>query len=183
MDFERVITALLKGFDQTKVRYAVIGGFALGALGIHRATMDFDILVHHEDLESLHRLLGTLGYKRRAVTENVSHYSHAEVVWGDVDILHACRPATLHMLQRARTMPIFNATQSIRVLEPEDIIDLKIQALANNPLRRGQETGDIELLAATYARTLDWSRVQEYYDLFELGPEGRQLRERFDHAQ
>jgi len=30
---------------------------------------------------------------------------------------------------------------------------------------------------------LDWDRIQEYYELFEMGEEGRKLQERFGHAE
>lgn len=183
MDFERVLKTLLTEFARRNLRYGVIGGFAMGALGIQRATMDFDIVVHRDDLEPLHALLIPLGYTRRARTENVSHYSHPDNVWGDVDVLHAFRPASLQMLQRCRLVPIFSGTLTIRVLAPEDVIGFKIQAIANNPLRRVQDAADIELLAAAHGRTMDWSRVQEYYDLFGLSEDGRQLKETFAHAE
>ncbi len=53
VDFERVLKALLAGFDYQQIRYAAIGGFALGVLGIPRATMDLDFLVQRDDLHKL----------------------------------------------------------------------------------------------------------------------------------
>ncbi|MBI3996828.1 MAG: nucleotidyltransferase family protein [Candidatus Omnitrophica bacterium] len=183
MDFERVLKALLTEFERQQLRYGVIGGFAMGALGVPRATMDFDLLVHRDDLGVLHGLLTSLGYQRRALTENVSHYSHPQDAWGDVDVLHAFRPASLQMLQRSRLVPIFGGTQTIRVLAPEDVIGFKVQAIANNPLRKVQDMADVELLAAAHGGAMDWSRIQEYYDLFDLGEEGRQLKKRFGDAE
>jgi len=57
------------------------------------------------------------------------------------------------MLTRARTVAC-SGIGSIRVLEPEDIIGLKVQAIANNPMRRS-------------------------HDLFEVGQEARTLRARY----
>ena len=56
--------ALLVEFRNHKIRYAAIGGFALGVLGYSRATMDLDFLVHRDDLEKLHERLTALGYER-----------------------------------------------------------------------------------------------------------------------
>lgn len=178
MDFERVISSLIAAFERHGIRYGVIGGFALGLLGSPRATMDLDFLVHREDLEKLHVLLTRLGYQRDVLFENVSQYYHPERPWGSIDIIHAFRPYTLTMLAQAREVP-GPGSRPIRVLQPEDIIGLKIQAIANNPSRRAQETADIEALASRYGPRLDWDRIHTYYDLFELGQEANTLRARY----
>lgn len=95
MDFQSVLKTLLRELDAAGIRYAVIGGFALGLLGVPRATQDLDLLVHRDDMGRLHGLLERLGYERHA----------------------------------------------------------------------------------------QWDRVQEFYDLFERSDAGRQLRQRFEHAQ
>lgn len=183
MDFEGVLTALLERFEQQQIRYAVMGGVALGVLGAPRATMDVDVLIHRDDLERAHKIFCELGYGRLAHMENVSTYVHRESRWGRIDVLHARRTYSLRMLERTRSYPIFDGRHTIRVLNPEDVIGFKVQAIANNPERRKKEEVDIETLMARFGPTLDWSRVQEYYDLFELGAEARKLRERFGHAQ
>lgn len=155
----------------------------MGALGAPRATVDLDFLIHRDDLKALDQIMTGLGYLSYARTENVSHYRHPQGRWGAVDVLHAFRHFSLGMLERAASLPIFGGARTIRVLQPEDIIGLKVQVMANNPLRRAQETVDIEALLAVYGRRLDWNRVQEYFDLFELGAETRRLRERFGHAE
>ena len=63
------------------------------------------------------------------------------------------------------------------------VIGFKVQALANNPLRRAKETADIEALAAHYGSQLDWNRIQRYYDLFELGQEAHTLRAHYEHPR
>jgi hypothetical protein len=182
MDFERVVRTLLGDLEREGIRYGAIGGFALGALGVPRATTDMDFLVHREDLERLHQLFTRLGYQRFVQTENVSHYRHAQDAWGSIDVLHAFRTVALAMLERARSYPIFGGTQAIKVLQAEDVIGLKVQAMANDPLRRAQEAADIEALMTRYGKGLDWDRIQEFYKLFELGEEARHLWERFGHV-
>lgn len=183
MNFEHTLKVLLSCFNEKNIRYAAIGGFAMGALGVPRATMDIDFLVHQEDLQKLDEVMQSQGYHRTAQTENVSHYDHSKDAWGSVDFIHAFRTFALAMLKRARPYPIFEQTQTIHVLEPEDVIGLKIQAVANNPSRRAQDVADIEALMAFYGKRLDWQRIQEYYDLFDMGSEAKQLRERFSDAK
>jgi hypothetical protein len=183
MDFERVLQELLDGLNHNRIRYATIGGFALGVLGVPRTTMDLDFLVHRDDLNPLHALLTDLGYDRAVQSENVSHYRHRDVAWGGVDIIHAFRPHSIAMLGRAGERRILNGAKVIRVAEPEDVIGLKVQAMANDPRREAQEIADIESLARRHGGSLDWARVEEYYRIFGLEAEGRALRSRFEHAE
>lgn len=182
MDFERVLRSLLGEFGGHHIRYAAIGGFAMGVLGVPRATMDLDFLVHRDDLSKLDEVLKALGYQRLAHTENVSQYRHADDLWGSVDFVHAFRQAALAMLERAKSYPVFSGAQTVRAVGPEDVIGLKVQAMVNDPDRRTLELADIERLAAFYGDRLDWERVQEYYELFNLGEDVRKLRQRYGHA-
>lgn len=183
MDFERVLKTLLEEFERHHIRYAAIGGFALGALGAGRMTRDLDFLVDRDDVSALHDALMKLGYERFNHTENLSQYRHADGQWVGLDFIHAFRAAAHDMIARAKPYPIFRDTASIQVVGPEDVIGLKVQAIANNPERRAQDQADIEQLMALYRHQLDWKRIQAYYDLFELGEEGRRLHQRFGDAQ
>ena len=177
-----MIVTLAEQFEQQQIRYAVMGGFALGVLGVPRATMDLDFLVSGEDVCRVEGILRKIGYLRYAQTANVSHYRHQDSAWGVVDLIHAIRPASLAMLTRTKAVPIFDGRCAIRVLCPEDVIGFKVQGMANDPLRRVHETVDIESLAARYGKELDWSRVEAYYAMFEMQEEGQKLRRQFGHV-
>lgn len=183
MDFEQVLKALLAEFDRLRIRYAAIGGFALGVLGVPRATVDLDFLVHRDDLDTLHEILERLGYLRRVRTENVSHYDHRDAAWGALDFVHAFRRASLEMLGRAKEVPIFDGTATVRVAQAEDVIGLKVQAMVNDPGRRSGELHDIERLMRLHGGRLDWARIQAFYELFDLREEGQQMQRRFGHAE
>jgi hypothetical protein len=45
MDFKRVLDRLLECFSQEGVRWALTGGFAMGVLGVMRATADIESLI------------------------------------------------------------------------------------------------------------------------------------------
>jgi hypothetical protein len=182
VDFELVLKRLLAEFDGDRIRYAVIGGFALGVLGVPRQTLDLDFLVHRDDLTKLDARLSNLGYKRVFHSENVSQYHHDEGAWGSLDFVHAFRQISLAMLQRAKSYPVFGGTQNVRAVDAEDVIGLKVQALCNDATRSAQERADIERLMAHYGKRLDWARTEEYYTLFGLGEEIKSLKEQFGHA-
>ena len=183
MDFELVLERLITEFSRLQIRCAAIGGFALGVLGTPRQTMDLDFLVHRDDLEKLDGALTHLGYARAYRSENVSQYRHAEAKWGSLDFVHALRKVSLAMLERAKDYPALGGKQKLKTAQPEDLIGLKVQAMFNDPDRGAQERRDIETLMARYGSQLDWDRIQEYYDVFDLTAEAKALREKFDRAQ
>lgn len=179
MDFRFVLERLLDGFERLKIRYAVMGGFALGALGAPRATQDLDFLVHKDDLARLHELLTGLGYRRIYHSENVSQYEGESVLWGFLDFIHAFREVAVGMLARALDKPVLSGARSIKVLTPEDVIGLKVQAMANDPSRAARETADIQALARANAQ-LDWERVAQFYALFGMGEALEGLKRQLD---
>src|SRR3989338_7701214 len=74
MHFKLVLEKLLTDFDRHNIRYALMGGFALGAWGVPRSTVDIDFLVNREDMEKVDAIMRGLGYECRHKTENVSQY-------------------------------------------------------------------------------------------------------------
>ena len=86
------------------------------------------------------------------------------------------------MRARAKDYPVFEQTRTLNVAAPEDVIGLKVQALANDPDRRLQDLADIESLCALYADRLDWERSDEFFGLFDLKEDARKLREKFARA-
>jgi len=170
MNFAQVIATLCGRLDAAQVRYALIGGFAMGLRGVQRATMDLDFILMLEDLETAHRILVEDGYRREFHSENVSHYLHPDGSWGRIDILHAFRGPSLGMLRRAERLPV-GAQLELPVVVTEDIIGLKVQAIANDPTRALADWHDIGLLVAAAGEqgaALDWELVEDYLRLFHF---------------
>jgi hypothetical protein len=124
MDFEKVLEILTKEFTNAKIRYALIGGFALGAWGILRSTMDLDFLADSRDLEKIEKILNQYDYKCIYKTENVSQYVSDIKLFGAIDFLHAFRKISLAMIKRSKDLPVFDGKLNIRVVIPEDLLAL-----------------------------------------------------------
>src|SRR4051812_38105181 len=120
MNFSQVLTTLASRLDAVGVRYALIGGFAMGLRGVQRSTTDLDFLLMLADLEKTNSVLESLGYRREFRSENVSHYVSPDRAWGRIDILHAFRGPSLGMLQRAEAMQV-DETLIMPVLQVEDL--------------------------------------------------------------
>ena len=167
MDFKSVLSILLKKFVEQDIRYSLIGGFALGLWGVGRTTVDIDFLINRDDINKLDTIMKGLGYECRYRSDNVSQYISPLEVFGEVDFLHAFRETSLNMLGRAEDKEIFNGSLKIKVLKPEDIIGLKLQAIKNNSERKEKELSDIKSLLGIY-KYLDWSLIEKYCNILEM---------------
>jgi len=179
MDFRQVTDKLLTAFDKEHVHYALMGGFALGAWGVPRATVDIDFLVYRDDMHKVHSIMTEMGYERHYHTENVSQYLSPLRIFGEVDFLHAFREISMGMLQRAEDKKIFDETLTIKVLKVEDLIGLKVQAMANDEKRKAIDLPDIESLISLYKAEIDWSRIKEYFNVFGFNELFTELKDKY----
>ena len=179
MDFASILPALVARFDEHEIRYALIGGLAMALRGVQRTTLDVDFILLSEDLTVCHSVLESLGYQRAYHSDNVSHYSGIQPALGRIDLLHAFRPATLGMLDRAERVP-FTDGCSIPVVHLEDLIGLKVQAACNDPSRAASDWSDIHQLArhaGSTGQALDWVLIEDYLALFDQSHQLTTLRQ------
>lgn len=132
-----------------RIRYALIGGLALAAHGVARATKDVDFLVHPDDLDRFRKAVGAAGY--RIHTEVMTFCEsgmtlhrivkplpeHDELLI--IDALVPGDPRHLDMIRSAQRMRW--GTGFIRVVRRADLIDLKRKA------SRPQDLADIAKLS------------------------------------
>ena len=167
MEFRTVIEMLLKLLGERRVRYGLMAGFALGLWGVARATVDLDFLVDRKDLEKVEKIMSEQGYECKFRSENVSQYVSPLKTFGEIDFLHAFRQASVEMLERAEEKEIFGGELKIRVLRPEDLIGLKLQAIKNNPSRKESDLADIRALSAAQKGRLDWPQIKRYAEILD----------------
>jgi predicted nucleotidyltransferase len=177
MDLKKALSLLVAEFENNDVRYALIGGFAIGALGIPRSTIDLDFLVASDALDRVEPIMLELGYKKVFASENASQYVSPSVEMGEVDFLHAFRPISMKMLAEAEDIVVFGREVRVKVLRAEDIIALKLQAINNNPARLAKDNSDIDELMK--ARKLDWEILKAYFELFGMGVRFAELRGKY----
>ena len=182
MNFEKVFSFLLDSFVKHNIRYALMGGFALHAAGFSRSTQDIDILILRSDMPKVKKLLLSLGYDLAHESEDVLNFKGAIKELGQVDFLLAHRPYAKKMLQRAKEHGILKDKFRVKVLMPEDIIGLKVQASTNDPSRHAQDLADIETLLRLHKNQLDLELLKEYFSLFDRREELEQILQKIDHA-
>ncbi len=185
MNFTKVIDEVTSRLDAGDIRYALIGGFAMALRGVQRATVDLDFILMLDDWEDADRIFQEAGYVRAFKSENVSHYMSKDDALGRIDILHAFRGPTVSMLERAEPIEVADGL-TLPVVQLEDIIGLKIQALVNSPKRATADWADIQMMLETAAeqkQSIDWELLQEYLKIFNLGAKLETLKQCYDQAK
>jgi hypothetical protein len=182
MNFEKVLTFLLENFKKYGIRYALMGGFALHAAGYSRATQDIDILILKEDMPKAKKLLLSIGYELLHESEDVINLKGAFKELGQIDFLLAQRSYTRNMLKRAKECDILNGQFKVKVITPEDIIGLKVQASVNDPGRSARDRADIEEILKRHADKLDLKLLREYFSLFNRQDELDELLGKIKNA-
>ncbi|MCU0591631.1 MAG: nucleotidyltransferase [Desulfobacterales bacterium] len=169
MNFKVVLQNLLRRFSEAGVEVALSGGLALSTMGVFRFTKDIDFVVLEESAGAVEKIMTALGYEKQGFSsaEILSYISPLKAL-GQVDFLVARRKYSRAMVKRARAMPVVDGELTVKVLQVEDVIGLKLQALANDPQNRyAVDAPDIQRLLKLHGSRLDMARVREYFGLFE----------------
>lgn len=154
------LSSMVRKLESLHVRHAVIGGIAVSARGHVRATRDIDFLVEGAAAERVAEMMTKLGFETLHRSDDVSNHLLGHL---RVDFLYARREYTTAMLGRASALTAEGVT--IRIVTTEDLIGLKVQALANDPTRT-QDRADIEALLRIPA-DVDMALIREYFRIFE----------------
>jgi predicted nucleotidyltransferase len=155
------LIALLEALRRQGVRHAAIGGLAVVAHGVVRATQDLDFLIDAGARTDLDRVMSDLGFQCIHSSEDAANYASEAF---RIDFLFARREPTRRLLAGARTLRVFG--HELAVVDVEGIIGLKLQALVNDP-RRQQDLVDIRALLSAHRKSIDLARLREYFALFE----------------
>jgi hypothetical protein len=179
MDFITVLQKVTAWFDEHKVPYAVIGGFALGLYGVVRGTNDLDFMIDRGHVPALKKFLAGLSYQVDVETENVIQFSNPLDAFGSLDFLISFRAPSQAILKRARKHTVLNKAVTLNVVQPEDLIGLKVQAMCNDESRAAFDMRDIEELLAGIAQDCDWALIKSHFVLFDKLNMYEQLRARY----
>jgi hypothetical protein len=169
MNLKEILKTLIVRFRKRNVDFVLSGGLALSTMGIFRFTRDIDFVVPEESKETIHEIMTELGYERQDFsTEEIVSYFSPLRVFGQVDFLLARRKYSRTMMRRARKSPVFDGEFEVKTLLPEDLIGLKIQAIANDPQNRFViDAPDIQKILRLHMDKMDMDLVREYFRIFD----------------
>lgn len=155
------IREAVAAFAELTLPPALIGGLALAAHKVVRATRDVDFLADADDAEKLHEMLLQLGYRCVHRSADAANYLRGDE---GLDLLYAHRPEARRLLREANHRE--SGLGPLRVVSAEGLIGFKLQGYVNDP-RRAQDLEDIRGLLRVNAETLDMVEVRRYFALFD----------------
>jgi hypothetical protein len=155
------LTETLSMLRKLDVPAALIGGLALSAYKVVRATQDVDLLIDQAHSDRVHQAMIALGYQPLHRTADVANYQRNDE---RVDYLYASRPIAKQLLDNATEVE--TSLGVLRVIRIEGLIGFKLQGFVNNP-KRAQDMEDIKALLHANRDSLNINEVREYFILFE----------------
>jgi Nucleotidyl transferase AbiEii toxin, Type IV TA system len=169
MKFKEVLSSLITRFNKANVDFVLCGGLALATMNIFRFTKDIDFLIFDESKERVHKIMLDLDYQLQDFSnDEIKFYFSPLKAFGQVDFILAKRKYTRAMMRRASIKPIFKGKFNVKVLQIEDLIGLKIQAIFNDPENRYLvDAPDIKQLLALHSEKIDMTLVREYFRVFD----------------
>jgi len=182
MNFETVLKMLLESFQKANVDTALIGGFALQASGIVRATKDIDFLVAEEDMPRVKTIMISFGYDILHESQDVCNFAGKMKELGRVDFLLAHRKYARVMLECAKAKEVLQGKFKVKIIRTEDLIGLKVQSSSNDPSRYNLDMSDIESLIRLHHKDLDLNLIKEYFSLFNREKELEDILKKIRHA-
>ena len=154
------IREALAMFAIADTKPALIGGLAVAAHSVVRATKDVDFLLEAEAADTVHEALLKLGYQCIHRSEDAANYVRDTE---GLDLLYAHRPLARRLLAQAieRETPMGR----LRVISVEGLIGFKLQGYVNDP-SRSRDLDDIRALMKIHFASLDMPQLREYFALF-----------------
>jgi hypothetical protein len=154
------IREALSMFARNATEPALIGGLAVVAHLVVRATKDVDFLVEAEAADKVHHALLDLGYQCLYRSEDAANYVRSTE---GLDLLYAHRPLARRLLAQAlvRETPMGR----MRIISVEGLIGFKLQGYVNDATRT-RDLDDIRALLKIHRSSLDIEELREYFVLF-----------------
>lgn len=155
------IRQALDAFASSNLSPALIGGLALAAHNVIRATQDVDFLLDASEADRMHELLLGLGYHYIHRSEDAANYLRGDE---GLELLYAYRPIARKLLEAAvaRDTPMGR----LRVISAEGLIAFKLQGYFNDPSRL-RDLDDIRSLLKANHGWLDTAEIRRYFVMFE----------------
>jgi hypothetical protein len=159
-DLAEQIREALAMFARNGTEPALIGGLAVVAHRVVRATKDVDFLVEIEAAQKIHEALLELGYGCLYRSGDAANYVRG---MEGLDLLYAHRPLARRLLAQAamRETPMGR----MRIISVEGLIGFKLQGFVNDA-KRTRDLDDIRALLQIHRTSLDMNELREYFALF-----------------
>lgn len=181
MDFKQTLLLVINEMNDQKVDYGLIGGFALGLYGVDRSTSDLDFIINVKDIDKIKKIFFKNGYELLFYSDNVLQFVSPIKDFGEIDIVIAKREVSINMLKNAMEKTILGNNITIKILIPEDIIGLKLQAIKNDKEREAIDKSDIKYLLKNIS--LDVDKIINYANILDMSGYFKQILSEINYEE
>jgi hypothetical protein len=157
VNFGKVLQTVSDFLEAREFRYGVVGGVALAAYGLPRATVDLDFVVEAHAQDDLIQFLESQGYQ----TLHRSSHEHPEPSRGRVDVVYVRGETSEELFAGCRVLR-GPGGKDIPVPRPEHISAMKVVAMKNDPSRIFQEMADVRFLLSLPG--VDRREIEGYFE-------------------
>ena len=164
MDIKYVLGLIGREFLERKIDFAIVGGVALSYYVKPRMTIDLDLMIFTSDFDLIERTLNSFGFDCVFKSDDMATFLSKEMRLGRIDFQIAHRVRARKMLKQANVIDLADGIQ-IKVLQPEDLIGLKVQAYCNDSDRYYQDMADIKSLISSGVCN-DFDKIRSYFTVF-----------------
>jgi hypothetical protein len=142
---DEILELASKDLPSAGVTCLLVGGFAVNHYGYTRNTLDVDFMIVSERVDDVRRILSAAGFSNVSISETVAFFSKPDLPWR-VDFLRVDE-TTMRKLDAGAEAVVLHG-HALRVPSLQDLLAMKIFALAQSPVRRvDKDLPDIAYLA------------------------------------
>lgn len=168
MNFHLTLHLILSELQKNHIEYGLVGGLALGILGIDRATTDIDFLVKNMDKDLVRKIMDDLKYESVFQSMNFSLFQSPLKEFGEIDFIHPNSITISEILSQTLNFNIYEDSLPIKVVKPEDLILLKLQAIKLDANRKLIDESDIISLINIYDKEINKDRLIKFAVKLEM---------------
>ncbi len=164
----QMLQDVVRTFDRSNIAHAIVGGMAVAAHGLPRATKDIDFLIDHADSQRADAALRALGFERESAAGGdgfaryVRHPSpEIPEITEWVDLLLARHDIGRTLLRDAAVDSVTWQGMNLPVVSPAGVVLMKLHASVDDPTRL-QDRADIIGLLQLHRDTIDELWIQHH---------------------
>jgi len=175
----QALLAAVDTLDGLGIRYAIVGGLAVGAWGVNRSTRDADLYAELPEAErpALQRAMERRGFHVPAMDEELEQFGVFRSKSGGgvfVDIFSAVGPLGEAILDRRKSVEV--AGRALWFIAPEDLAVLK--AFSERP----RDFEDLVNLSAVVGARMDVAYIRRWAKQLDESIGGNDVSERLEKA-
>jgi hypothetical protein len=160
VQFDQVLRTFGRFLEESRIRYALIGGLAMQALGYSRFTRDIDFVAERAGRELVVSFAQSQGYETLHLSEGYSNHLHPDPAFGRVDFMYVDAETADKLFPEAVVRPIVGEVEA-PVPKPEHLAAMKAISMKNSPQRVLIDSPDVQFLLSLPG--VDREEVRDYF--------------------